>query len=110
MLFPENVLITLKESKMKKASFFAIGLLLASVLSLRTALAQSPPLGPPTFRSDDHQLPVGLLSNIVRAKVKEIVDNANVMIKRQTSLASAHLKNVTVYPPFRAATDYKDRP
>ena len=61
---------------MKKASLLTIGLLLASVLGLGTALAQSPPLGPPTFRSDDHQLPVGFLTNIVRAKVQDIVDNA----------------------------------
>jgi hypothetical protein len=95
---------------MKAKRFLAIGFLLALVLCGRPNMAQSPPLGPPTFRTDDHQLPVGLLSNIVRAKVQEIVDNANVTIKRQTSLATAHLKNVTVYPPFRAATDYKDRP
>ncbi|HYW70115.1 MAG TPA: hypothetical protein VE961_03715 [Pyrinomonadaceae bacterium] len=95
---------------MKRAQFLIPGLLLAFGLSLQTTAAQSPPLGPATFRSEDHQIPVGLLTNIVRSKVQEVVDNANVMIKSQTSLADAKLKNVKVYPPFRAATDYKDRP
>jgi len=93
-----------------KSTKSALILLSLMMLTWQTALAQSPPLGPATFRSEDHQFAVGLLANIVRAKVQDIVDKANVMIKSQTSLAHAQLKNVKVYPPFRAATDFKDRP
>lgn len=95
---------------MRKASFLSIVLSLAFVLSLRAVSAQSPPLGPSTNRTEDHQIGVGVLTNILRAKVQEIVDQANVMIKQQTSLAKAELREVKVFPPYRLATEYKDRP
>src|SRR4051812_4468655 len=94
---------------MRRALFLAAGFLLATTLGWQTVRAQSPPLGPPTFRSDEKQLSVGVLALIVKGKVQEIVSNANVMIKQQTSLASAQFKELKVFQPSRRATDYTDR-
>jgi hypothetical protein len=95
---------------MKKQALFTLALLFTLTLVSGMADGQSPPLGPPTFRKDDHQFGIGLLSNIVRAKVRDAVDSANTMIKKQTSLVQVQLKNFTVYAPYRVASENKDRP
>lgn len=95
---------------MKKRALITLTALFTLTSVYGMAFGQSPPLGPPTFRTEDHQIPVGVLSNIVRAKAQDAVDSANTMIKTQTSLAQVLLKNVKVYPPFRAASENKDRP
>lgn len=94
----------------KRPAFITLVATMILLLGLSQVRAQSPPLGPATFRSDNNQLSVGILTSVVRGKVQEIVDNTNVMIKQQTSLAKAEFKDLKVYAPFRAATEYKDRP
>ena len=87
------------------------GLLLLLVFSAPSFAQQAPPpLGPPTYRSENVQLGVGLLSGFVKTKVAEIVTDANKKISQQTKRVTVEALPLKVFSPRRVATLHTNRP
>jgi len=85
----------------------------AHLLLLGSSFAQtaSPPLGPPTYRSQNSpQLGVGVLSGIVKTQVAEIVAQANDQIHKQTKNITVEQLPLKVFSPMRVSTLYTNRP
>jgi len=95
---------------MKKSTLIAGSILLAVIFSCGVAIAQPPPLGPPTNKSDANQLPVGIITNFVKTTVQNAVDNANTQIHQQHKSISVQLASVATNPPYRTPTVFTDRP
>lgn len=93
-----------------RVAVFAIAIQAALAVSSFAQPASPPPLGPATYRSDKIRLEVGTLSAIVKAKVAEIVTNANNEIHKQTSKVTVEALPLKVYSPMRVATLHTNRP
>jgi hypothetical protein len=69
-----------------------------------------PPLGPATYRSDQKQIGVGVITSIVRGKTTEIVNNVNKNLKDNGhGNISVSLMSLRVNKPMRVATEYTNR-
>jgi hypothetical protein len=91
--------------------------IVASALALFIACAgppaaAAPPIGPPDPVAPVKELPVQLLiTNQVRAKVDQVIANANVMAAKQTSVrVKTRVKSFKAYDAGMSATTYTDRP
>lgn len=70
-----------------------------------------PPLGPATYRSDQKQLGVGIITSIVRGKTTEIVNGVNKNLRDNGhGNISVELMSLRVNKPYRTATEYTNRP
>ena len=96
---------------MKRTLYLTAGLLLLLAFNLHTASAQvSPPLGPPSNHTEDHELPVAILINQVRQTAQGIVDSTNNKYQSQGKDIRVQLTSVDTYQPFISATQFTDRP
>jgi hypothetical protein len=99
-----------RESKMMKTAFLTLVVLFMFIWGCHTTFGQPPPLGPPTYKSDTHDLSVSLITNLVRTTVQTAVDNANTQIHKQHQSISVTLSSLTTNVPYRTPTQYTDRP
>jgi hypothetical protein len=70
----------------------------------------SPPIGPATYRSDQKQIGIGVITSLVKGKVAEIIKNANDAIRARTESVKVELREVRVNKPSRVGTQYTNRP
>ncbi|NUS99420.1 MAG: hypothetical protein HOP96_00395 [Sphingomonas sp.] len=69
-----------------------------------------PPLGPVTYRSEQRQVGVGVITSIVRGKTNEIVTKTNQSLKDSGhGNISVSLKSLRVNKPMRVASLYTNR-
>jgi hypothetical protein len=90
----------------------ACALLPVVLVMCGTAFAQIPPaVGPDSYRSDQTQIGVGILSGFVKNKVDQIIVNANNTLQQQGKSVRVKLAGpVKFYNPYRIASDRKNRP
>lgn len=70
-----------------------------------------PPLGPASYRSDQKQIGVGVITSIVKGKTTEIVNNVNKNLRDSGhGNISVSLMSLRVNKPMRVATEYTNRP
>jgi len=113
----------LHRNKIKAArankSFHLSGVVFASILICsvfpvptfaQSTTPPSPPIGPATYRSDQKQIGVGVITSLVKGKVAEIVKNANDTIRARGENVRVELKEVRVNKPSRVATEHTNRP
>jgi hypothetical protein len=69
-----------------------------------------PPVGPATYRSDQQQIGVGLITGLVKTKTAEIVQRVNDNLRARGESVRVSLQEVKVYAPSRVATEFTNRP
>ena len=75
------------------------------------AYGQTPPAtGPDSYRSDQTQIGVGVLTGFVKTKMDEIVANTNTTMQQQGQPYRVSLLTPTFFNPMRLASDRKNRP
>lgn len=99
----------------KRILIFTLLFLTVSFFGAQTNFAQlnspiPPPLGPASYRSDQKQIGVGLMTSMVKTKVEEILTETNNNIKAQGKNIRLELTSISVSVPSRAATQFSDRP
>lgn len=70
----------------------------------------SPPIGPETYRTDTHQIGVGILTGMVKTTVQQIVTDTNAELSRQGKSIRIQMLPFKFWSPSRVATQYTNRP
>jgi hypothetical protein len=70
----------------------------------------SPPIGPETYRTDTHQIGVGVLTGMVKTTVQQIVTDTNAELSRQGKSIRIQMLPFQFWSPSRTATQYTNRP
>jgi len=70
----------------------------------------SPPIGPETYRTDTHQIGVGILTGMVKTTVQQIVTDTNAELSRQGKSIRIQMLPFKFWSPSRMATQYTNRP
>jgi hypothetical protein len=89
--------------------FFILAVSLLAAFSVARGQI-SPPLGPATYRTDTHQIGVGILTGMVKSTVQQIVTDTNAELSRQGKSIRIQMLPFKFYSPLRLATEYTNRP
>ncbi len=108
----------IKVAKASKSSSLLTGIgvsiLICSVLAIPTwaqsTTPPSPPIGPTSYRSDQKQIGVGLISSLVKGKVNEIIKNVNDTLAARGESIRVEFLSHRVNKPMRVATEHTNRP
>ncbi len=110
----DQTISSVAEEHTLKFSLGALRILVLSIAMLAIfSVAQSqvsPPVGPETYRSDAHQIGVGVLTGMVKTTVERIVADTNTNLKNQGSSIRIQMLPFKFYSPSRFATEYTNRP
>lgn len=89
-----------------------VSILVASMLAAFSVVRGqiSPPIGPETYHSDQHQIGVGILTGLVKTTVQQIVTDVNSDLNNRGSSLRIHALPFKFYPPYRIASQLTNRP
>ena len=85
-------------------------LVLGLVSSAALAAAQPPPVGPPANTTQAGILPVPLVTDAVRERAQESVDETNARLEAEGKDYRASIDSITVWGPYRSAETNFNRP
>src|SRR5882724_1473780 len=99
-------IITLLKRALQIVILAAVGFSIVSVAQGQI----SPPIGPETYRTDTHQIGVGILTGMVKTTVQQIVTDTNAELSRQGKSIRIQMLPFKFWSPSRVATQYTNRP
>jgi hypothetical protein len=106
---PEAIAVALEGKSYRRVRMGVVGGILLAISSV--AYGQiSPPIGPETYRTDTHQIGVGILTGIVKSTVQQIVTDTNAELSRQGKSIRIQMLPFKFYSPLRLASEYTNRP
>jgi hypothetical protein len=89
-----------------KRALFVLGLVSSATL----AAAQPPPVGPPVNVTNAGSLPIPLITNEVRNRAQQRVDETNAQLAAEGSSYTTSISELQVWGPLRTASTLWDRP
>jgi hypothetical protein len=106
---PEAIAVALEGKSYRRVRMGVVAGILLAISSV--AYGQiSPPIGPETYRTDTHQIGVGILTGIVKSTVQQIVTDTNAELSRQGKSIRIQMLPFKFYSPLRLASEYTNRP